>query len=53
MSGTDLLEVSEGDKGRPRAGIEHRTPQGFDFVFSYSNSKGQDDGTKPRVLIQC
>jgi len=36
------IRVGETDR-RPTAGIEHRTPQGIDSVFSYSNSQGEDD----------
>jgi len=35
------IRVSETDR-RPRAGIEHRTPQGNDSLFSCSNSQGED-----------
>jgi len=33
------IRVGETNR-RPRAGIEHRTPQGIDSVFSYSNIQG-------------
>jgi len=41
VGGTELLEVLEGDWERPRAGIEHGTPQGFDLVFSTATVKGK------------
>jgi hypothetical protein len=35
------IRVGETDS-RPRAGIEHRTPQGNDLGFPYSNNQGED-----------